>query len=792
MRRSLFAGAAAATAAMLAVFTLAPAGASAGKPAGKGVQPVVSQGPVSWTPNVSAGPTVGAPACNATFFGGGNLSCQSEVYSTAYVNGDVVAVGAFTEACQPGRLGQGQCKPGTQVVRNDIFAYKAGTGVIDAHFTPVLNAGPAWTVVPGPARSDTVYVGGAFTTVNGLKHKGIVQLNVRPGVTKGSSADGSVVTGFRANVSGYVRDLALSPDGKALYAGGQFSTVNSSTEHALVRLKAGSGAVDPSFSMSLGDPISGLPTKVEAMALSPDGTHLAVSGSALQLNGQPRPRLAIIDTGRTLGAKARLSDWTAPILANNCTAEHDYVRSLAFSPRGGFLVVGTTGYLNDGSMPFSACDAVARFNVDAANTTTTGTPVSVPPTWINYAGGDSFYSVATGPGVVYAGGHNRWVNNYCGVDAVCEPNAMLADGISALDGNTGMALAWWHPQTLRGAGTMYLGTFPAGTYDGTRSGLVLGTDVDLVGGTYHSENAVFPQVSTTEATRGGPIPSGMFNNEDGSNTGTPMCLDDPGDARTGPAPAELSTCLNVAEQDFAVPTDGTIRINGLCLGTRLGRIATGTAAVLDKCGAKKPGRTQVWTQGAGNTLISPAASAKDGGPVCLDDPGLSTTSGTQLQIARCTGSRGQSWPLPAAPAPPAPPVAGPIWSSLKQASTQVPCLDDARDSLATGTKVQLWTCRGDAEQRWTAESNHTIQLRAGYCLDTAGGATSQGTAVVLNPCKRTPASSQVWKPGPNGSLAQQASGLCLDDPGGDTGDGQSLDISSCSGGGNQYWWLPGV
>src|SRR5215470_5167674 len=171
---------------------------------------VVSQKPVSWTPNVSAGAVVGQSACNSTYFG----TAQS-------------------------------CQSGTQVTRNDIFAYQAGTGVIDPNFVPVVNSGPAWTVIAGPAGSNTVYVGGQFTSVNGATHKGIVQLNVNPGVTSGPTADGSVVSGFKANVSNYVRRLALSPDGTALYLGGQFTTVNGVTRTDLARINATTGAVDP-------------------------------------------------------------------------------------------------------------------------------------------------------------------------------------------------------------------------------------------------------------------------------------------------------------------------------------------------------------------------------------------------------------------------------------------------------------------------------------------------------------------------------------------------------------------
>jgi len=122
---------------------------------------VVSQTPVSWTPNVSAGPPPSGqnPGCNTTFFGSGVLSCESEVFSTAYVNGDVVAVGSFTQVCQPGTAAEGHCAPGTEVTRDDIFAYSAGTGDIDPNFVPVLDAGPAYAVVAGPNNTRSTSAG---------------------------------------------------------------------------------------------------------------------------------------------------------------------------------------------------------------------------------------------------------------------------------------------------------------------------------------------------------------------------------------------------------------------------------------------------------------------------------------------------------------------------------------------------------------------------------------------------------------------------------------------------------
>ena len=53
---------------------------------------------------------------------------------------------------------------------------------------------------------------------------------------------------------------------------------------------------------------------------------------------------------------------------------------------------------------------------------------------------------------VYVGGHDRLVNNECGNNSVCEANAVLVNGLAALDPSTGLALPWWHPQTCAGTG----------------------------------------------------------------------------------------------------------------------------------------------------------------------------------------------------------------------------------------------------------------------------------------------------------------------------------------------------
>jgi len=746
------------------LFGVPSAGAAVPLPA------TVSGSPVAWTPNVLAGTTTTA-VCD-TWFGSGGCG-QATVYSTAIVDGEVVVAGAFTEACEPGPLSAGLCVAGTTVTRDDIFAYKLGTGAIDPNFVPRLSQGPAYGVVAGPGH--TVYVGGAFTTVNGLKHRGVVRLNVTPG---SASTDGTVVRAFGGQVSGFVRAMALT--GNALYIGGQFGSADSTKEQGDARLNATTGAVDRTFSMPLSNaPDPGLPLKVIAMSLTANGRELAISGPFLDVDGQSRPRVALIETGGRLGATATLANWAAPILANNCSAEHDYVRGIDFSPDGSFLVIADTGYESASPGP-SVCDAAARFPTAATGT-------DIQPTWINYTGGDSYYSVQVAGSVVYLGGHNRWVNNECGNNAVCEANAVLVMGFPALDANTGLAIPWFHPLTLRGNGVMSLTTFPAGTYAGSKGGLLLGTDVNQIGGGYHSFEALFPLTSTTRSPTFGPVPSGIFSqgNLGGNDEGqggagiAAMCVDDTGDSATAGTDVGFSTCTNAPEQNWTAEPDGNVKINGLCLGIAGRKAASGTSVVVNHCGTST---TEVWTQGSGNTLINKASG------LCLDDPGSSTVNGTHLEVAACSGGLNQVWPLPAASAPASLTPAGPVSYQVNQPNTQVACIT-AGASSAPGTAVRLATCVGTRAQTATIEPGGNIKIGR-QCLDTAGEATSSGTGAVLATCGTS--ATQVWTPGTGDTLVNKASGLCLNAEG-STSTGTLLDIVGCSAAvPTQGWRLPTV
>ncbi|WP_199443504.1 PQQ-dependent sugar dehydrogenase [Umezawaea beigongshangensis] len=112
------------------------------------------------------------------------------------------------------------------------------------------------------------------------------------------------------------------------------------------------------------------------------------------------------------------------------------------------------------------------------------------------------------------------------------------------------------------------------------------------------------------------------------------------------------------------------------------------------------------------------------------------------------------------------------------------CADVAGGGSADGAKVQLWTCNGGANQRWTVAGS-TLRV-LDKCLDASG--TADGSAVRLWACHG--GAGQNWAAGANGSLVNPQSGKCLDANGGGAADGTQLIVWSCHGGANQRWTLP--
>jgi PKD repeat protein len=374
----------------------------------------------------------------------------------------IVSGGTFTSVTQ---AGNGQ----TPVARTNLVAFDATTGAIVPGFAPVLD-GAVLTLLPGPTPT-TVYVGGAFATVNNVAQKGIALLDLSTGL--------NVSTFKPAYENGLVQDLAMTQG--HLVMGGTFTKIGQKLRGGLASLNPTTGATDDWMQVNLTghhnyNGVSGAKAGVGATGLdvTPDGTRMVVIGNFKQADGVTHDQIAMLDlTGTTTAVRA---DWNTSGYASPCNtnAFDSYVRDVELSPDGTYFVVVATGGPSTGTL----CDTAARWSTYAVGT-------SLTQTWVNETGGDTLFSVAVTGSAVYVGGHERWMNNPTGRDKA-QAGAVPRPGLAALDPNTGVPFSWNPGRNPRGVGTTELFATP--------TGLWAGYDTDYIGNFQylHRRVAFFP------------------------------------------------------------------------------------------------------------------------------------------------------------------------------------------------------------------------------------------------------------------------------------------------------------
>jgi len=215
---------------------------------------------------------------------------------------------------------------GGQSFRSLARVQGGGTGLADATWNPnPFNGGDVATtisaIVPGPGGE--VYVGGAFTSLNGQFASRVSRLDPVTGLP---------LAGWNASVGGCTSNLcvsALALDGSGLLVGGYFSTVGGQARPRLARVSATTGELDAGFDAQV-DATTGLAVRGLAMDA---GGGLYVGGSYLLLAGQVRANVA------------RVSGTTGVLDANwNPGTSGSLFPVLLSSPANGPLVVG--GFLN--------------------------------------------------------------------------------------------------------------------------------------------------------------------------------------------------------------------------------------------------------------------------------------------------------------------------------------------------------------------------------------------------------------------------------------------------------------
>jgi hypothetical protein len=356
--------------------------------------------------------------------------------------------GSFTQA-------QNHGDTATTFPRAYLLAFDKATGSIDTTFAPVLN-NRVYSIIAGPA--GTIYLGGQFTTINGTNRRKVAQLD---------GATGALVAAFKNTATnGTIFDLAVVQG--HLVATGIFTLVGGLTRNGLASLNPTTGVVDAWLTSSLTghhnyDGVSGANAGVGGtkLAVTPDGAALWVIGNFKQADGVTHDQIAKYDLA---AAAATLSAWNTTSFAATCNkkAFDNWVRSIAMSPDGSyFVVVGTGGPYGNTVL----CDSASRWE-------TGSTGATVTPTWVDWAGGDTFLSVAISEQAVYVGGHFRWLNNSLGADNA-KPGAVGRASIAALDPLSGTPLSWNPGRNPRGFGVTAMVV--------SSDGLWLGYDTDYLG-----------------------------------------------------------------------------------------------------------------------------------------------------------------------------------------------------------------------------------------------------------------------------------------------------------------------
>ena len=288
------------------------------------------------------------------------------VWSQVIAGKRVFAGGRFATARPAGAA------PGVDTVpRSNILAYDIESGVLDATFAPVFNA-QVRTVAVSPDNT-RLYVGGDFTTVNGVTRNRVAAFDI---------ATGALADSFAPNVGYFVHSIV--PTDTTVYVGGNFAGVGTASRNNLAAFAASNGALLDWAPRAVG----GL---VTSMVISPDRTRLVVGGQFTTMNGSSAPGYGLAAVDAVTGA---LVPWAANTVVRSAGANAGItsLHSDGANVYGTGYVFGSGGNLEG---VFSA-----SWNGGSVN-------------WISDCHGDS-YSVHADSTAVYAVGHAHYCGNIGG------------------------------------------------------------------------------------------------------------------------------------------------------------------------------------------------------------------------------------------------------------------------------------------------------------------------------------------------------------------------------------------
>ncbi|MET8530116.1 PQQ-dependent sugar dehydrogenase, partial [Micromonospora sp. NPDC005172] len=112
------------------------------------------------------------------------------------------------------------------------------------------------------------------------------------------------------------------------------------------------------------------------------------------------------------------------------------------------------------------------------------------------------------------------------------------------------------------------------------------------------------------------------------------------------------------------------------------------------------------------------------------------------------------------------------------------CLDVVGNLKTAGTGINIYDCKGSANQAWTLTSTGELRVYDDtMCLDVVAQDTSSPATVQIYGC--TGGANQRWRINTDGTIVGTQSGLCLDAAG--TANSALVSLLTCTGQANQRW-----
>ncbi|BDZ45936.1 PKD domain-containing protein [Naasia aerilata] len=254
--------------------------------------------------------------------------------------------------------------------RANVLAYNLKTGELISSFVADTNA-EVKTIAVSPD-GKRIYLGGSFTTVNGVNRNRMAAVD---------PTTGAVINGFAPSFNTVVE--AIKAVGSTVFVGGNFTTVSKVTRTRGAALNAADGAVLPFAPVLEGG-------RPYALAVSPDASKVLYAGSFTTLNGSGNPGFGMGAVDSTSGTSLA---WAA-----NSRVRNAGQKAAIWSLTTDTSSVYGTAYNFGGTG-----NAEGAFRMDW-----NGNLV-----WLEDCHGDT-YSSAVSNGVLYIAGHPHYCSNVGG------------------------------------------------------------------------------------------------------------------------------------------------------------------------------------------------------------------------------------------------------------------------------------------------------------------------------------------------------------------------------------------